>query len=687
MASVDQIIRREVNPFDPATFKPGNFWQEQQDPALTVDSIHQEAIAEIEAVLDRVATEHRTRTIMLYGESGSGKSHLLGRLKQILNPKAFFAYIGPWPDSHFIWRHILRQTVDSLLKIPDGQQESQLLLWLLSLSIFKQRSIIDRILGDRKVFIRNLRDTCPSDIYNANEFFGVLYDLLNPELRLLACDWLRGDDLDEGDLRALRVKNAIDTEDAAQNILANFGKISAQTQPIVLCFDQLDNIPRLPDNYIDLQALFSVNSSIHNQSLRNFLVIISIITNTWKQNANRIQPADKARIDAVIPLKPITLEQAEALWGSRLYPLHRQADSQPASPIYPLNRQALDEKFPGGKTLARNTLMLGRQLFNDYKVKLVTNKAQVFTEKPKKVDVPTEPELVTHPESVSKTDTLAAFQLVWSKEFDKTRQKISRIRQLSSPELIQMLQEAFKALEVKGIQPRFLPSPTYASYSLSYQLPSQPGRFGVAWTEDPNMSSFFHVMNSCQKAVTQNMCQILYLIRAEGVGSTNNQGYKSYRQIFTGSSHYHIRPDLTSVHYLATYHSLVNAACSSELVVADKTPTLKELEAVIRQSKILDDCALLQDLGIVAHKRAIALSAVKADLQPVEEFLLSLVKTQQFLGRETLIQNALFRFSQLNKSQVEQLIHQLCQAKQIQLLDPNAKPEAQLVCLVPSSRS
>jgi len=47
---------------------------------------------------------------------------------------------------------------------------------------------------------------------------------------------------------------------------------------------------------------------------------------------------------------------------------------------------------------------------------------------------------------------------------------------------------ALDALD-KGVQPRFLPSPT-ANYSLSYQLSSQSGRFGVAWTEDPNMSSF-----------------------------------------------------------------------------------------------------------------------------------------------------------------------------------------------------
>jgi DNA replication protein DnaC len=93
MTAIEEIIKREVNPFDLLNLKPGNFWGEKQDSALTVESIHQEAIAEIEELLDLVAKDHRSRTVMLFGDSGSGKSHLLGRLKRTLNPKAFFAYI------------------------------------------------------------------------------------------------------------------------------------------------------------------------------------------------------------------------------------------------------------------------------------------------------------------------------------------------------------------------------------------------------------------------------------------------------------------------------------------------------------------------------------------------------------------------------------------------------------------
>lgn len=686
MASIDQIIQREVNPFDRATFRSGNFWQEQQNSALNVNSIHQEAIATIENILAQVAKDHRTRTIMLEGEAGSGKSYLLGRLKQILNSKAFFVYIDPWADSNFIWRHILRQTVDSLLKVPEGQQESQLLLWLKSLSIFKQRSLIDRLLGDRKAFIHKLRETCPSDIYNANQFFSVLYDLLDPEIHLLACDWLRGDDLDLDTLEALRVKSAINTEDAAQKILANFGKISAQTQPIVLCFDQIDSSEK-SNGATALQTLFSVNSSIHNQLLKNFLIIINIITDTWKQNENRVQPADKARLDASIVLKQINLDQAEAIWQSRLFPLYQQADELPSSPIYPLTRQALEEKYPGGKTLPRKTLDLGRQLFQLYKSKLVVNesiKREITSESNTAIDLPKPPQPENRENQIDdKKDLLAAFQLVWSKELQKIEQKITRIRQLSSPELIQMLREALEALNLKA-KPRFLPSPTYTSYSLSYVSPQQK-KCGIVWMEDPNMTSFFHVMKGCHKAVEKNLCQTLFLIRAEKLGSKQTQGYQTYKQIFAESPHCHIVPDLTSVHYLATYHSLVNAVSSRELVIQDKIPDLNELQAFVRDSQVLKYCTLLQVLGVLAEQSPTP-NPKKLDLEPVIEFIMNLVTTQQFLGRNILVQNTLERFSALpvNETQVEQLIDKLCQENKIQILDPNAKPEAQLICLVPN---
>ncbi|GAB4288675.1 MAG: hypothetical protein Fur0025_22860 [Oscillatoriaceae cyanobacterium] len=679
MTTIYELIQQQINPFDSTTFRPGNFWQEQQDQALTVASIHQDVVGEIATLLNQVAKDNRTRTLLLAGDSGAGKSYLLGRLKQQFNAKAFFSYIGPWPESDYIWRHTLRNTVDSLMYVPAGQTQSQLLLWLHGLEADRGQSLIKKLIGERQFFIRHLKNAYPSGIYNPNEFFGVLHDLTNPELYPIACEWLKGDHLDTANLKALRVKHPIDSETAARQILSNLGRIAAATQPIVLCFDNLDNIDRALDGFINLQALFNLNSIIHNQKLNNFLIIISIVTNTWKQNYKRVQAADVARIDAEIRLQPINLDQAEALWASRLHPIHQKSEPKPPTPIYPLSRHHLETQFPGGKTRPRYTLMLGRKLFQEAKNlspddPIYTNISADFTAAP---------------------DPLAAFELLWSQEYKKTQAKIERIRQFSAPELVQMLREALEALQVIGIQIKLLPSPKYASYSLSYHLPAQLGRIGVIWTEDPNLVGFFHLMKACEKSLQLNLCQTLYLIRAESLGTHKNQGNKIYSDIFTGYPHRHIIPDMTSLHYLATYHNLVNAACAGELVVGDQTPNLKQLQELIRESKILESCPILDILGIFAgYTRIIGVSGTpqkklaaeretkKLEISQIKDYLLALVKTQKMMGRYILIQHTIDQFPDAQEYQINELIFQLCHEGKILIIDDTVPVESQLVCIV-----
>ena len=659
MTDINDIIKREVNPFDVINLKPTNFWAEEQDSKLMVESIHKEAIIEIEGLLDLVGQDHRSRTVLLAGESGSGKSYLLGRLKRTLNPKAFFAYIlCNWPDSSNIWRHILRHTVDSLIQVPEGEKESQLMLWLKSLTAFTRSDIKQRIFNDnfwealqsnRQKFIKHLKDSYKkAGIYNPDMFFGVLHDLANPELYDLACEWLRGDDLNEDSMKEIKVKTCIDTEDAAKNILANFGRISTQTQPIVLCFDNLDTMPQLPEGFLDIQPFFNVNTTIHGDNLKNFLVIISVITNTLKRHFDRILPADKAGIHKTIQLKPITIEQAEALWAYQLQPLHQLANPRPESPIFPLNRQILEKTYPGGKTMPRNALTLGREEYQ---------KCKVILPPP-----PPDP-------------TPAEFELLWQHEYTKSQGKITKISLLSSPDLIQMLQQSISSLKMQGVKTKLL-SGKYASYSLSYQHPTKREKLGIVWTEDSNMNSFYHIMNACQIAIQKNLCQTMYLIRGGDLGKPNMAGNQLYRQIFTDTNHVHIKPSLQSIHYLATYQSLVNSAKSQELVIGGKTINLQRLETLINESEILNQCTLLQDLKIVPP-------GPDPKPLPVKDFLLNLVKTQHFLGKPTLIDNAISNFPTVNEDQINVLIKELCEENKIQILDPKAKPEAQLICLVP----
>jgi hypothetical protein len=270
--------------------------------------------------------------------------------------------------------------------------------------------------------------------------------------------------------------------------------------------------------------------------------------------------------------------------------------------------------------------------------------------------------ILVDPPKIPKIEKLLSeFQLIWQSEFQKVQQKVTQVRHYSSPEFIQMLQEALSALQVEGIKPKFLSTSKYASHSLSYQSLYHTGRVGLVWAEESHMSSFCSVMEACHKSAKNNLCQTLYLIRSEGVGKPNNKGYKLYAELFTGSSHRHIKPDLNLVHYLATYHKLVNDAYAGELVIGSKTPNLKELEVLIKKSKILNDCSLLQNL--------IGIEPVIVNLSPVKFFLINLIKTQFLLSRHILIKNATSHFPNVNESHVQQLIQELCKEKQIQIVD------------------
>ncbi|MBW4480596.1 MAG: KAP family NTPase [Tolypothrix brevis GSE-NOS-MK-07-07A] len=689
MAEIDKLIIQSLNPFDNSA--AGNFWEEQQ-PFPTVESIHQKQLTEIKTVIAQISQDHQTRSLILYGDGGSGKTHFLGQLKEQLNNEAFFIYIEPFSQSDHIWRHVLRHTVDSLVNAPAGQVDSQLILWLKSCfsTIQKQlKSDQQKFLakikgffgktdaeGDRQVFIDILKKTIgTTGIYNANDFFGVLYDLTNPDLYSLACEWLKGDDLDEDSLKKLRVKQSIDDEDKARGILGNFSKISAKTQPIVLCFDQLDSIARLPDGSIDLQALFNVNSTIYNGKWKNFLIIISIITDTWYNNYKRVQPTDIDRATIRIPLKRITLEQGEALLATRLYPLHNQANPKPTSPIYPLNRQVLENAFLSRKATPRDFLKLGKQLYQDYKEWVFTDKQPP---KPEWLDGGNPPHLTPPPWEIIK----AEFELLWQQEYQKVQAKYTKINLLASPDLIRMLQQALEALQVQEIKPKLI-SGRYTNNSLSYQQLGKRERIGVVWTEEPNMGTFFNIMNACKNAIQQNLCKTLYLIRAGSLGTPNLVGHKLYTQIFKSTNHVHIKPNLSSIYYLATYHSFVNSALANELVLAGKTITLQELQTLTRECNILQKCTLLQELKIVAQTGGGNGNINgKHDLQPVKNLMFNLVKTQSFIGLPTLIKETKAKFSLVNESEIENLIQELCQEQKVEYFDPKAKPEDQLVCLV-----
>ena len=287
------------------------------------------------------------------------------------------------------------------------------------------------------------------------------------------------------------------------------------------------------------------------------------------------------------------------------------------------------------------------------------------------------------PPANNQDTTQAEFELLWQHEYTKSQGKITKISLLSSPDLIQMLQQYISSLKMQGVKTKLL-SGKYASYSLSYQHPTKREKLGIVWTEDSNMNSFYHIMNACQTVLQKNLCQTMYLIRGGDLGKPNMAGNQLYRQIFTDTNHVHIKPSLQSIHYLATYQSLVNSAKSQELVIGRKMINLQRLETLINESEILNQCTLLQDLGIVSKSNPKPEPNGKEgkDLRPVKNFLLNLVKTQAFMGVPTLISQAVSQFPDVKETDIQHLIDLLCQEKKVKIMNPKAKLPDQLICLI-----
>lgn len=650
MATLQEIIQKEVNPFDSRTFATGNFWKDDR-VTVAIESIHQSAITKVQHTLEDVRRDNYTRSILLTGDSGCGKSYLLSRLKKKLNPHAFFVYIEPCPSNDYIWRHTLRYTVDGLMHVPEGESESQLLLWLKNLAAYRDGGIKKKLLGARNHFIHELRSIYPTDIYQPNDFFAVLFALANPKLYFSACDWLRGNSLSEEELKLLGVGSTIDSEGAAKGIIANFGHISTDNKPIVLCFDQVELSSKSADGSRDLSSVFTVNTAFHNNNLKNFVVIISIVRDIWMNYQKTIPLSDLARINnQKIILKQINLEQVKALWASRLYPLHLQANPQPSSSIAPLDERELANKYPGGKANLRSSLNLAGMLYGQYKS--------------------------TSP--LPPQDLSVAFQLLWQDKLNQTKNQIKRLRQLSSPELIEMLMSAMKVLGVKNIEPNLL-SGTYSICSFSYRL--EQSRCGIVWNENSNLRSFCNFIKACGKYIKGDRNISLTMIRSESIGNRSNKGYQIYQQIFDNSSHHHIKSSLESVHYLKTYQKLVNDAISGDLVLNFQPLKLADLEKLVRETKVLHKCGLLQDLKVVPA--TITPPPPPKRHQEVKVFLLNLVKHHCLLGQETLVKQAKTQFAEVTQTKLEHLIKELVREEKISIMNPNAKPQEQLICLIP----
>jgi len=88
-----------------------------QETFLDVPEINRTAFQSCVDSIKAVWQGNQSRGLILHGEPGTGKTHLLQRLRQFTQnePRTWFIYIPPFPGPGRFWRHLLERFFYDLL--------------------------------------------------------------------------------------------------------------------------------------------------------------------------------------------------------------------------------------------------------------------------------------------------------------------------------------------------------------------------------------------------------------------------------------------------------------------------------------------------------------------------------------------------------------------------------------------
>jgi len=215
------------------------------------------AITTTRAAARRKEPDLRTSSLLVLGPAGAGKTHLFARMRRKLGPKAVFVHLRPLVGTEMTPRYVLGQIVQQLgyetLSNDGGLKQLDTLVG----------ASLAHINGESPDYPRIFLDEVASldDVKRADKLEGALEELLalhqeadetylarlletpfmKPALQRAALAWLSGRELEESQLKRLGVASGLSEERIGQ-ALQTLGLFAATGAPIVLVFDQLENL-------------------------------------------------------------------------------------------------------------------------------------------------------------------------------------------------------------------------------------------------------------------------------------------------------------------------------------------------------------------------------------------------------------------------------------------------------------
>lgn len=308
-----------------------------ETPGGDVPTIHEAEFRACLQGLESVRAAERSTALLIHGEAGSGKTHLLSRLRSQLAPtqptasdraEALFVWVRLQTSPRMIWRTVRRTLVnDWFRRLPDGRSQFDRIL-------FHRLAEIRVAEGDLEPWHEYMLDEHPEGLSDlVGEISGklqldrnthvVLEHLVFGRHRRDLQAWLCGDSLPEAALARLELEESDEgdeeREDQARRTILMLCRLAGQSLPVVIALDQVEALETGPEDRTALFAFGQLVSTLHDATSN--VLLISAVQSSYADRLQReARAADHDRMTSAgrISLSTLTCEQAGQLIIGRL---------------------------------------------------------------------------------------------------------------------------------------------------------------------------------------------------------------------------------------------------------------------------------------------------------------------------------------------------------------------------------